>query len=196
MTFDPFSEPDGATPITAEEREGLKQHAIATRHELNLAEQANILKSRRWAMSQHKKNLLTTRFTCQLHHRMFADVWNWAGSYRTTARNIGIEAYRIPIDLPQKLDDTQYQIQHQVYSNDEIAVRLHHQLVYVHPFPNGNGRHARFFADLIAIQLGNPPFSWGQETLTDTSQTRSQYIETLRCADQHDIQPLLTFARS
>ena len=75
-------------------------------------------------------------------------------------------------------------------------VRLHHRLVAIHPFPNGNGRTTRLMADLLAVRLGRDPFSWGSVSLTDVSETRTQYIDALRAADSHEIRPLLEFARS
>jgi Fic-DOC domain mobile mystery protein B len=127
---------------------------------------------------------------------MFGDVWDWAGNYRLTERNIGIEPQRIPNDLIMMLDDVRYWVAHNTYPPDEIAVRLHHRLVAIHPFPNGNGRHARMMADLLIERLGGEPFSWGGATLHDVGELRDRYVTALRAADDHDIEPLVTFARS
>ena len=82
------------------------------------------------------------------------------------------------------------------YKADEIALRFHHRLVQIHPFPNGNGRHARLMADLLIMRLGMERSSWGRENLRDAGALRKRYIAALQAADQHDIRPLLAFARS
>ena len=127
---------------------------------------------------------------------MFGEVWSWAGTYRRTARNIGVEAYRIQIEMAAMFDDVRYWLEKDTYPPDETAVRLHHRLVFIHPFPNGNGRHARLMADLLSERLGGKPFSWGGGALVSVGELRSRYIAALRVADGHDIKPLLAFARS
>jgi len=192
----PFeSDDDPNTPLTDEERDGLIPSYIALRHELNEAEQANIGDGQRWAESR-RRDVLDRKFLRELHRRMFSDVWRWAGQYRTTDRNIGVEAYRIGPDVQQAIDDARYWIEHDTYPPDEIAVRFSHRLVEIHPFPNGNGRLSRLIGDLIARQLGRPPFTWGQTNLVDDGKTRAKYVEALRAADKHDIGPILLFARS
>jgi Fic-DOC domain mobile mystery protein B len=191
-----FDADDGAnTPLTAEEREELVPSYITLRHELNEAEQVNIGAALAWANAR-KRDVLDRDFLIELHRKMFEDVWRWAGRYRTTARNIGVEAYRIATDVQQAIDDARFWVAHTTYPPDEIAVRLSHRLVAIHPFPNGNGRFSRLIGDLLAQQLGRPPFTWGRTDLTDADATRSRYIEALRAADSHDIGPLLVFARS
>lgn len=191
-----FQDDDEAnTPLTPEEREQLIPSYITLRHELNEAEQVNIGQALRWAASR-KRNVLDPGLLSVLHARMFGDVWRWAGQYRTTARNIGIDAYRIPMEVRQAVDDVRYWVEHQTFPPDEIAVRFSHRLVAIHPFPNGNGRFSRLVGDLLARQLGRPPFSWGRANLVDAGETRARYVEALRAADAHDIQPLLLFARS
>ena len=195
---DLFQEPEDATPLMPEEREGLKQSWITTRRDLNEAEQENIVKGAAWARRSRgltMTKLLTVSFVKNLHKRMFGDVWKWAGSFRLTERNIGIEAYRIPEDLAATLGDVRYWGEHTTFPPDEIALRLHHRLVAIHPFPNGNGRHARLMADLLIERLGGQPFSWGGGKLADAGELRAQYIAALQAADNHTIEPLLAFAR-
>src|SRR5207249_6937183 len=131
-----------------------------------------------------------------LHARMFRDVWRWAGTYRTTARNIGGDAWRIGTDMAQLMDDVRYWVENKTYPPDEIAIRFHHRLVAIHPFPNGNGRHSRLMADLLIERLGSNSFSWGGRSLADAGELRRRYVAALRAADNHDIEPLLAFARS
>ena len=132
----------------------------------------------------------------ELHRRMLKDVWKWAGTYRKTERNIGIDWWLIPTELHRLLDDVKTGVEYSRYPPDELAVRLHHRLVAIHPFPNGNGRHARLMADLLVMRLGGLRFTWGSGTLQAVSDARQRYIDALTAADQHNIGPLLAFARS
>ena len=193
---DLFDEPADATPLEPEEREGLLQTWITYRRDLNEAEQTNFAAGTAWAWHVRRRELLAENFLRQLHKRLFGEVWAWAGEFRSTERNIGIEPVRIPVELRTAFDDARYWIEHETFPPDEIAARLHHRLVAIHPFPNGNGRTTRLMGDLVAARLGQEPFTWGRQNLTDLSETRARYISALRAADNHDIGPLLEFARS
>ena len=127
---------------------------------------------------------------------MFGDVWRWAGEFRTTERNPGIAFYEIPVALRQLLDETNAWIGYQSYPPDETAVRFHHRMVQIHPFPNGNGRLSRLIADLLVIRLGGEPFSWGSASLREAGDVRQRHIAVLQAADKHNIGPLLAFARA
>ena len=195
MTDPLFEQDDAATPLSEEEKEGLIPSYITLRGELNEAEQANILEAEEWAFKR-KRDVLNERFLNDLHKRMYGRVWRWAGEYRRTGKNIGVDAYRIPQDLRQLLDDCRYWIENATYEPDEIAARFHHKLVWIHAYPNGNGRHARLATDLLLTVLGRPRFTWGRVNLVDASETRQDYVAALRAADHHDIGPLLEFVRS
>ena len=186
---------DAATPLTEEERAELIPDWITLRAELNEAEQDNIVDGSEWAFVR-RRIVLDELFLRELHRRMFGRVWRWAGEFRHTARNIGVDAYRIPTDLRQLLDDCRFWIDNESYEPDEIAARFHHRLVQIHPFPNGNGRHARLATDLLLHSMRRPGFSWGRTNLVDAGQTRQQYIDALRAADGHDYGPLRDFVRS
>jgi Fic-DOC domain mobile mystery protein B len=190
-----LEEDDAATPLTAEEREGLIPSYVTLRRELNEAEQANILEAEHWAFAR-KRKVLEERFLTDLHKRMFGRVWRWAGKFRHTERNVGVDPYRIATDLRQLLDDCRYWIEHATYPPDETCARFHHRLVAIHPFPNGNGRHARLATDLLLVALGQPRFSWGRTNLVNSGDTRRAYVAALRAADGRDIRPLLKFVRS
>jgi fido (protein-threonine AMPylation protein) len=95
------------------------------------------------------------------------------------------------------VDDAKYWIDNKIYQPDEMAIRFKHQLVSIHCFPNGNGRHSRLMADIIAEKLFQQPvFTWGASSLIKQGEMRSQYIIAIKKADQGDIYPLLQFARS
>jgi len=193
---DPLIEQNHAsTPLTPEEQQGLIPSYITVHSELNEAEQANILDAEQWAFSR-KRNVLDERFLGNLHKRMFGRVWRWAGNHRQTNKNIGVDAYRIPQDLRQFLDDCRFWIKNTTYEPDEIATRFHHRLVFIHPYPNGNGRHARLATDLLLVSMGQSRFSWGSVNLVDASKTRQDYVAALRAADVHDYGRLLAFVRS
>ena len=189
-----FEQPDdAATPLTPEEIRDLIPAYIAHRRDLNEAEQENIVRAQAWA-STRRRDLLSEKFVKDLHRRMLGDVWRWAGRFRTSERNIGIEYFQIPVALRQLLNDAKAWIVYSAYQPDEIAVRLHHRLVQIHPFPNG--RHSRLMADLLVMQLGRERFSWGRESLRDAGAVRARYIEALRAADKHEIGLVLAFARA
>jgi Fic-DOC domain mobile mystery protein B len=193
---DPFGpQDDGGTELTEEEREGLIPSYITLRRELNEAEQANILEAEEWAFAR-KRDPLEEQFLDNLHKRMYCHVWRWAGQHRTTGKNIGVDTYRIPTDLRQLLDDCRYWIENKTFEPDEIAARVHHRLVSIHCYPNGNGRHARLAADLLIKSMARERFSWGGKNLVNVGETRERYITALQAADGHDIGPLLEFVRS
>jgi Fic-DOC domain mobile mystery protein B len=191
---DLFDQPDHATPLPPEEMRDLIPSYIAYRSELNEVEQENIVRAQDWALGR-RRDLLSEKFLKDLHRHMLGDVWRWAGKFRKTERNLGIAHYEIPVALRQSLDDTRAWIGYKAYPLDEIAVRLHHRLVQIHPFPNGNGRHARLMADLLVMSFGAERFSWGSVNLRDAGAVRQRYIAALQAADNRDIRPLREFAR-
>lgn len=188
----------GQTPLEPEEIEQLIPTWISTRGDLDSAEQENIAAAAEWALGARRSptEIVDDRFLHGLHRRMFGDVWRWAGSYRTTARNIGVDAWRIGEEVALLVGDTRNWLDQGTYSGDEIAVRFHHRLVSIHAFPNGNGRHARLAADLLLRSLDLVAFTWGIEREIDTVELRDEYIGAIHAADAGDISALLTFARS
>ena len=192
-----FDGPPGSTPLEPDEREGLIPTWIATRADLNSAEQANIASATAWTRRRRwKPSDVSHQWLKDLHRRMFSDVWTWAGSYRRRDTNIGVPWFEIPVAVDQLVRDAHAQIGG-VWSSDEVAVRFHHRLVFVHPFPNGNGRHARLAADVLVEALGEGRFSWGVGApLIDAGAARDEYLSALRSADRDgDFEPLLRFAR-
>jgi Fic-DOC domain mobile mystery protein B len=192
--------PPGATPLDADELASLIPGHLTTQAELNEWEQLNIGEGDKWARKQ-RKDILSENFLRQLHRQMFGETWKWAGEFRKFDKYIGVDWLHIGVELKKLLDDVRYQIEHGSFPADETAIRFHHRLVTIHAFPNGNGRHARMMADLLAERLGQPRFSWGSHrlaegNLTDATPIRCNYITALQAADARDIAPLLAFARS
>jgi Fic-DOC domain mobile mystery protein B len=190
---------EGQTPLSEDEQEDLKISSITTREELDEFEQLNIEKAIQWTFGKKLKaeQLFSEKFIKDLHKRMYGDVWNWAGTFRTSEKNIGIKSYLIGVELKQLLDDAIYWTQNKTYNSQEIAIRFKHRLVSIHCFANGNGRHSRLIADLIMEKLYNEKFfSWGSTNLVKATEVRAEYIKAVRKADQQDLLPLIAFAKS
>lgn len=188
-------EPENATHLSPEERDGLRPSHIVTHEELNEIEQQNILEAVTWVFSR-RHDPVDEVFGRKLHKRMFGKVWRWAGSYRKTEKNLGVEPWEIYPRLYEAFEGTRYAILHRTYSPDEIAIRFHYGLVRVHPFPNGNGRWSRLMADILLVYSGTKRFTWGGSGLRADDETRRVYIAALKAADNYDFTPLMEFART
>ncbi len=190
----------GQTPIDDDEKIGLKIFSISTMEELNEFEQNNIEKAIQWSLSRNfkKETILSESFIKKLHFKMFGDVWEWAGEFRKTNKNIGVDKSIISVQLRDLLDDAFYWLNHKSFDEDEFAIRVKHRIVSIHLFPNGNGRHSRLFADIIVSHIfKKQPFSWGSNSdIYPSSTGRIRYMEALRDADNGNYQRLLEFARS
>lgn len=128
---------------------------------------------------------------------MLGGVWEWAGTFRKSNKNIGVDKYQIPTELRTLLDDCKFWIENKTYGEDEIAVRFKHRIVSIHCFVNGNGRHSRLMADIVIEQVfGREVFTWGSTSLIQSGEFRSTYLQALRAADNGNYAPLLKFARS
>ena len=142
--------------------------------------------------------MLTDAFALQLHKRLFGDVWRWGGTLRRTGKNIGVDPLDIAVQLRACVDDARYWLEHKTYSPVEAALRFHHRLTVIHPFPNGNGRHARIMTDaLLEKTYGVNRIDWaGGANLQVTSERRKFYIAALKAADAGDFNLLMTFAQT
>lgn len=193
-----FKTEDDNTPLSPDEQDDLIPN-LATREELNEWERTNILIAYDWALdsrSLKRHDPLTEAYVRDLHQRMFDQSWKWAGKYRNSEKNIGAPPWQIRDGLGALLGDAHFWIERQTYTTDEIAIRFHHRLVLIHPFPNGNGRHARLMADILAKRQGEPVFTWGGTDIANAGDFRKRYIEALQAADNGEIRLLLEFARS
>jgi Fic-DOC domain mobile mystery protein B len=188
---------EGQTPIDESEKEGLKIKSIATQGDLDEFEQLNIEKAIEWTIHARLKpeRVLTEKFVKEVHKRMYGDVWKWAGEFRKSDKNIGIDWAQIGIELKKLIDDTNFWIENNTYEPEEIAIRFKHRIVSIHCFPNGNGRHSRLMADIIMeFIFGGEPFSWHKSNMVKADETRRKYIAALRKADNGDLRSLIEFA--
>ena len=193
---DLHADDEAATDLTSEERVGLIPTWIVSRDDLNRAERANIAAGLRWAR-RGRFDVLDPGSLMTLHKRMYGDVWRWAGQPRQSEKNIGVaDWWKVGEHLLQLTANIAAQVGFAVRPPDEIAIDFHHQLVAIHVFPNGNGRHARLSADLLAERLGQPVFSWGRSDLVSAGDARAAYVAALKAADAGDIAPLVAFARA
>ena len=190
-----FQEPDGATPLDPDEMEGLKFKHITTRGELDHLEQANIQEGLQWLSRQKSPDIFDEAFVRELHKKLFGQVWEWAGSFRLTGKNIGVDPMYIGVELRNALGDARYWAEHSTFEPLEAATRLHYRLVFIHPFPNGNGRFSRIMGDLMMEKVfGLPPINWTAGVdLQAAGERRAQYIAALRAADREEFDLLLAF---
>lgn len=190
---------DGQTPLDEEETEGLRISTIATRGELDEFEQQNIEQAVQWTLGRSFKpeKIFSEEFVRMVHKRMYADVWAWAGEFRKTNKNVGVDKWQIPIELRCLLDDVRFWHENNTFPPDEIAVRFKHRMVSIHCFSNGNGRHSRLMADIVIEKIYKlPVFTWGAASLSSEEDTREAYLRAVKVADQGDFSLLLAFARS
>jgi Fic-DOC domain mobile mystery protein B len=199
MTNGLFAANDGNTELTPEEKLELIP-SLSTRAELNEFERSNIHSARIWAMRSRtlvRTDLLTDAFSRELHKRMFNQVWRWSGRYRTSEKNLGWEVARITEGVRNAFDDARAWVEFSTFPIDEAAVRLHHRLVLIHPWSNGNGRHSRLMADVMMAAQERPPLTWGSGgNLADIGELRKHYIAAIKQADGGDFAPLVKFAVS
>lgn len=192
--------PEGATPLDPDDIEGLIPELLTTRSDLNRWEALNIAQGQQWALSRKEFDALSVDALRELHRRMFDETWEWAGKFRRSENSISPYSWtQVPVLLAELLENTH--AQHDVSDQtadmlDEIAIRYHHQLVRLHPWPNGNGRHARLATDLLLSAWTRPPFTWGAGNLDVKGGVRSKYLEALRSADAGNYEVLKRFVRT
>ncbi len=190
---------EGQTPLDEDEKEGLLIPTIATRGELDEFEQQNIEQAILWIMTRSFKSeeIFSEVFIKNIHKRMYGNVWSWAGKFRESNKNIGVDKWQISTELKYLLDDAKYWLYNKIYTPDEQAIRFKHRIVKIHCFPNGNERHSRLMADIIIEKIFKQPlYTWGAKNLTKRGDNRANYLGAIRNADKGDIKPLLSFARS
>lgn len=127
----------------------------------------------------------------ELHREMFGDVWEWAGKIRRVELSIGVKAYLVSTELKKLVDDLSYWNEHKSFDIVEIAARLHHRAVRIHPFQNGNGRWSRMLANIYLKQNGLNPTQWNEDLLSKENPHRDDYISALKLADGGDYSQLV-----
>jgi len=189
---------EGQTPLDEYEKEGLIIRSITTRGELDELEQLGVEQAIEFYLNKRFaiQRVLNQDFIKGLHYRMFREIWEWAGNFRVTNKNIGVDKYEISIEIKNLIDDALFWVEGNIFGEDEIAVRVSHRLVKIHPFANGNGRHSRLIADIIISNcFGGTLFTWGSKNLVRQGEARSAYLGALKAADDNDYKPLIDFSR-
>lgn len=187
---DELNRPQGATPV--DDISGLKPNHISTKQELDLWEAENILKAARKYLAKRRKITFNEQFVRKLHREMFSDTWEWAGRYRTSDFNIGVPSHLITGEIAGLCGDYDYRVKNG-FDFFEIVLMVHHRLVQIHPFVNGNGRHARLMGDILLYSTGSEPVKWPDREMVENTDVRKQYIEALKEADKGDYNPLKEF---
>lgn len=188
---------DGSTSLTDDELIGLRIRPIPSRNELNLIELSHIasaMENPHW-QALTTPQLLDDLMLRRLHKEMFGGVWTWGGKYRTTEKNIGCDPIQIAVRVRELCESAKLWFDGGM-PIDKAGCKFHFDLVAIHPFVNGNGRHARLATDLVLTSVGSARFTWGGASLVEASATRSTYISALRAADRGDLAPLLAFVRT
>jgi Fic-DOC domain mobile mystery protein B len=168
-----------------------KNHTL---QEIFLYEAKNITKATLKYLSKTPNKKLapfTYDWFLKLHNEMFGDVWDWAGKTRQIELSIGIKAYLVSTELKKLVDDLEFWDLNKTFSVVEIASRLHHRAVQIHPFINGNGRWSRMIANIYLKQNNLNPTKWNENLLSKDNIHRKEYINALKMADNGDYSKLI-----
>lgn len=188
--------PQDATPIV--DCSGLIPQWVQNLHDLNRVEAENIFKAQKKYMRLPVADPISwfhVKTLKAIHNAMFGSVWEWAGDFRKNVTSIGVKPILIQLQLEELCKDVTFWSQHPVdMSFLERAARIHHRLVFIHPFENGNGRFSRLVADRYLLAYGCKHPIW-PDNLSSENVYRKQYIQSLRDADKGDYVPLLNFMK-
>ena len=186
---------DGKTPLT--DFGGLLVD-VHTRDELNALEFLNVNKAHEKYLLRRpseKKAPFTYVWFLKVHCEMYGDVWAWAGAIRKSNKNIGIDKSQVRETLKSLEKDYHVWVGSKMDPN-EVAARLHHRLVLIHPFENGNGRWARLITNIYLRQKDLPLILWPEKEFLEQGNVRKQYLDALRKADEHDLKPLIDLQKT
>ena len=184
---------DGCTPIL--DFSGIKLDWVQTIDQLNLVEAENILKAYKKYFLRplnYKNKWFTLSFLKRVHLEMFGNIWKWTGLFRKTTTNIGTKPHLIPSELALLCEDVKFWPESSSIDVLQQSIRIHHRLVKIHPFINGNGRHARFIADLFLHTLNAKRPLWPND-LEKEGKSRKVYISALKEADRGSYDLLYEF---
>ncbi len=180
---------EGATPL--DDISGLKLSWVNTQRQLDGVEAENIRLAQNLYLGKKRSPMpqwFTKKHIDLIHKAMFGKVWSWAGKYRKTEKSVGVQAYKIPFEMAMLENDIRFWCEGS-FTPIEISARVHHRLVWIHPYENGNGRHARFIGDMVLKSLDERIVLW--PSLNDHGQERQLYIQALKEADHGDFAPLI-----
>lgn len=194
----------GETPLTEQDLREIRLPLVRTRAQLSAVEGPNIVSGKQWALRSTRSrmpDMLSVGYLQELHRQMLGEVWLWAGQIRSTElqNEFASPVYGIRFQLAELYADAvEHWLNDVGMSPDEFAVRVHHRVVKVHPFRNGNGRHSRLLADvLLAKHFEREPFTWGGNAeLGNSDPNRQNYLDGLRAADRGDYNPLMSLCRA
>lgn len=196
MTTHNFIDRDGSTPLDHDQIKGIRFSHLTTMGELDELEDINIQKGLEWLNHQKTDDYLSMEFLCKLHEKLFGDVWKWAGKFRTVEVNISkYRPYDIGPQLKNFFEDVKLWIDHGKMSWDEISAEMHHRLVSIHPFPNGNGRTTRIFTEYVQKRNKQPVTNWKASLNHKPDERRKNYIKALQSADKEDFSLLIEFMK-
>jgi Fic-DOC domain mobile mystery protein B len=164
--------------------------------ELDELEDVNIQNGLEWLNRQKTDDYLSIDFICKLHEKLFSDVWKWAGKFRTAEVNISkYRPYDVGPQLKNFFEDAKVWITSGQMSWDEISAEMHHRLVTIHPFPNGNGRTTRIYTEYVQKRNNQEVTSWNAALAHQPKRRRESYIKALRDADKGDFTLLIEFMK-
>ncbi len=196
MSTHNFIDRDGSTPLDHDQIKGIRFSHLTTMGELDEIEDENIQKGLEWLNRQKTPDYLSTEFLCQLHEKLFGEVWKWGGKFRTVEVNISkYRPYDVAPQLKNFFEDVKLWISGGKMSWDEISAEMHHRLVTIHPFPNGNGRTTRIYTEYVQKRNNQPVTSWKASLKRHPKERRALYIKALRNADKGDFGPLIEYMR-
>ena len=162
----------------------LKDHLEAKSHQEALDYLYSLVES-------GKNNTVSERFIRSLNQIVMRDIdREWAGKYRNSAVIIGGADHKPPeaLEIPKLMQNLISWVGDNKKKTHpvELASILHHKLVYIHPFFDGNGRTARLAMNIILMQSGFP-------LVIVLKNDRKRYYQTLSLADKGDYVSFVNF---
>lgn len=142
-------------------------------------------------VGDRRQPTLSEKLIRELHHLVMKKTdEEWAGRYRSGKVIIGGSDH-IPPDagvVPAKMRNViDWFIKQRRRSHPiELAALVHHKLVNIHPFFDGNGRTARLVMNILLLRHGYP-------LAIILKNDRKKYYRVLARADKGEYQPLVTF---
>lgn len=142
-------------------------------------------------VDKDKKHTISEMMIRNLHQIIIQETdKEWAGRYRNANVIIGGARHTPPdaLHVPQKMRDLIRWLNSQKNKTNiiECSALLHHKLVHIHPFFDGNGRTVRLTMNLLLMQAGYP-------LVIILKNDRKKYYDVLDKADRGQYEPLVKF---